>query len=560
MLASLTVQNFAIIDNINIDFHNGLTVLTGETGAGKSLIIDAIGLLFGNRASSNMIRTGATKAIVEGVFIDCGKKVMNIISENGLDTLEDGMIVVRREISDNGKSLIRINGMVVTLHTLNEIAYYLADIHTQLDTKKLFDVDNYVEFIEDKISNDLLKNYQISLKKFKTARFNYFEKINQIKNDADNLDYLKYQLNELEKANLLENELTDIENELDVLNNYEHIYQILTDIKKTFQANNIVGEIYNIKQSLARIKDLSELYDKTYNNLDNLYYELEAVEDDLISKANNLEFDEKHFDNLNERYSYLKELMRKHHMTYEELLKYRDELKIRINVSGQDEFMTEELKQDVIKSYEELKEITLKLTAKRQANALKVKEDILDTLKSLYLEKVILDIRFNEYQFNNPLTDDFFNNNGADIVSFYISFNVGEPLKELSKVASGGEMSRVMLAFKVHLLNNLELSTMIFDEIDTGVSGVVAKGMADKLRVISKNTQVLSITHLPIVAAAAKHHLYISKKVENERTFTLIKELNYDERIEELAKMISSNKDDITSQRLAEDMINSYKK
>jgi DNA repair protein RecN (Recombination protein N) len=252
--------------------------------------------------------------------------------------------------------------------------------------------------------------------------------------------------------------------------------------------------------------------------------------------------------------------MRKHHMTYEELLKYRDELKIRINVSGQDEFMTEELKQDVIKSYEELKEITLKLTAKRQANALKVKEDILDTLKSLYLEKVILDIRFNEYQFNNPLTDDFFNNNGADIVSFYISFNVGEPLKEFSKVASDGEMSRVMLAFKVHLLNNLELSTMIFDEIDTGVSGVVAKGMADKLRVISKNTQVLSITHLPIVAAAAKHHLYISKKVENERTFTLIKELNYDERIEELAKMISSNKDDITSQRLAEDMINSYKK
>ena len=177
----------------------------------------------------------------------------------------------------------------------------------------------------------------------------------------------------------------------------------------------------------------------------------------------------------------------------------------------------------------------------------------------MYLEKVLLDIKFNDYKYVDPFKDDFFLSNGADIVNFYISFNVGEPLKELSKVASGGEMSRVMLAFKVHLLNNLELSTMIFDEIDTGVSGIVARAMADKLRVISKNTQVLSITHLPIVAAAANHHLYISKKFENDRTFTMIKELSYDERIEELAKMISSNKDDITSQRLAEDMINLYK-
>lgn len=560
MLASLTVQNFAIIDNINIDFHSGLTVLTGETGAGKSLIIDAIGLLFGNRASSNMIRLGASKAIVEGVFVDCGQKVMDIISENGLDSLDDNMIVVRREISDTGKSIIRINGMVVTLHTLNEIAYYLADIHTQLDTKKLFDVDNYVEFIEDSNSLAILKEYQEVLKKFKTAKNTYLDKLSQIKSDADNLDYLKYQLNELENANLLNNELSDIEEELDVLNNYEHIYQILTDIKKTFQSNNIVGEIYNIKQNLGKIKDLKENYSNSYNTLDNLYYELEALEEDLLASANNLEFDEKRFDKLNERMSYLKELMRKHHMSYDELLKYRDDLKKRILLSTQDEFVTDDLKQEVIKCYEELKTVTIKLTNKRKENALKVTGNILETLKSLYLEKVILDIRFNDYEFIDSLTDDFFTTNGADLVNFFISFNVGEPLKELSKVASGGEMSRVMLAFKVHLLNNLELSTMIFDEIDTGVSGVVAKGMADKLRVISKNTQVLSITHLPIVAAAAVHHLYISKKEENGRTFTMIKELNYDERIEELAKMISSNKDDITSQRLAEDMINSYKK
>ena len=203
--------------------------------------------------------------------------------------------------------------------------------------------------------------------------------------------------------------------------------------------------------------------------------------------------------------------------------------------------------------------ITKLLTKTRLSNAKELKENILTTLKSLHLEKVQLEIRFNEYSFNNELDDSIFTNDGADIVSFYISFNVGEPLKELSKVASGGEMSRVMLAFKVHLLKNLGLSTIIFDEIDTGVSGSVAKGMADKLKIISKDTQVLSITHLPIVAAAADNHLFIKKEIENDRTVTIIKPLNYDERVEEISLMISSQKDDITSQRLAEDMINLYK-
>lgn len=559
MLASLTVQNFAIIDNINIDFHKGLTVLTGETGAGKSLIIDAIGLLFGNRASSSMIRSGMSKAIVEGVFTDCGKKVMRIVEEYGLDTFDEGMVVVKREINENGKSLIRINGSVVTLHQLNEIAYYLADIHTQLDTKKLFDVENYVDFIDDDKSLELVSKYQEVLKKYRNSKKIYINKINELKADADNLDYLKYQLQELDKAELKTNELEDIETEIAELNNFENIYKILSDIKSSFQTNNIVGEIYSIKQNLSKLKDYSETYQTTYDNLENLYYELEAVEEELVSKSNNLEFDENHLNKLNERLAYIKELMRKHHLSYEELLAYHLELKKRIKDSESDDCVTEDLLKDVKINYQALKEITVQLTNKRKQNALKVKENILNTLKSLYLEKVSLDIRFNDYQFIDELTDDFFNKDGADIVNFFISFNVGEPLKELSKVASGGEMSRVMLAFKVHLLNNLGLSTIIFDEIDTGVSGVVAKAMADKLRLISKKTQVLSITHLPIVASAAHHHLYINKKVQNDRTFTMIKELNYDERIEEIAKMISSNKDDITSQRLAEDMIQSYK-
>ncbi|MBQ8292772.1 MAG: DNA repair protein RecN [Bacilli bacterium] len=560
MLASLTVQNFAIIDNINIDFKKGLTVLTGETGAGKSLIIDAIGLLFGNRASSTMIRSGASKAIVEGVFTDCGEKVMNIISEYGLDSFDDGMIVVKREINDNGKSLIRINGSVVTLSQLSEVAYYLADIHTQLDTKKLFDVNNYVSFIDNQDSLKKLERYQELLKEYKNALNEYLEKSQSIKDDLENLDYLKYQLQELDKADLKDNELNDIENEITELNNFENIFKLLKDIKQAFSTNNIVSELYSIKQNLNKLKDYSDNYQKSFEECENLYYELEALEEDLLNKINNLEFDEARLDKLNARYAHIKELMRKHHMTFEELLSYHLDLKQRIDGFEKNDLTLEDYLKKVNVTYKELCNVTLELTNSRKKNAEVVKKNILETLKQLHLEKVNLDIRFNEYQFTDALNNNIFKNDGADLVNFYISFNVGEPLKELSKVASGGEMSRVMLAFKVHLLNNLGLSTIIFDEIDTGVSGVVARSMADKLKIISKDIQVLSITHLPIVASAADNHLYICKDVKDNRTFTAIKELTYDERVEEIAKMISSQANDITSQRLAEDMIKSYKK
>lgn len=559
MLASLTVQNFAIIDNINIDFYKGFTVLTGETGAGKSLVIDAIGLLFGNRASSSMIRLGTNKAIVEGVFTDCSKKVMKIIEEYGLDVLDDGMIVIKREINDNGKSIIRVNGSVVSLSQLSEIAYHLADIHTQLDTKKLFDVNNYVHFIDNIESLSILNNYQIALYNYKKALKNYENRAKKLKEEADNLDYLKYQLQELNDASLVENELESIEQEISELNNYETTYKYLTDIKTLFLSNNIVEAVYNIKHILSKLKEYSDSYQINYETSENLYYELQALEEELLSKNNNLEFDEARLEYLNARYSFIKELMRKHHMSFEELLNYHRELKIRIDSFEKNDILLQDDLKAVSDAYHILKEVTMKLTNKRKENALIVKNNILNTLKSLYLEKVNLDIKFNKYIFKDELTDDIFKQDGADIVSFYISFNVGEPLKELSKVASGGEMSRVMLAFKVNLLNTLELSTIIFDEIDTGVSGIVAKSMADKLKIMSKNTQVISITHLPIVAAAADYHLYINKGVKEGRTFTTIQNLTYDERIEELAKMISSQHNDIISQRLAEDMIKSYK-
>ena len=457
MLASLTVQNFAIISNINIEFDKGLTILTGETGAGKSLIIDAIGLLFGNRASTSMIRSGCTKAIVEGVFIDCGSKVMDIIKKYDLDSLDEGVIVVRREINENGKSLIRVNGAVVTLNQLSEITYYLADIHTQLDTKKLFDVHNYVNFIDDTTSLEILDEYHNRLNLYKNNLKLYYDKKNQIEADAENLDYLKYQLNELNSASLVANELEEIENKIKELNNYEHIYKGLSSVKNAFSDNDIVGSLYLVKQNLAKLKDLSDSYQNIFETSENLYYELEALEEDVIAKCSNLEFDEKTLDKLNSRYSFIKELMRKHRKSFDELIEYQNELNERVNNFEKNDILLEDYYKNVVSSYNNLKEVTSLLTNIRMKNAKKLKDNILETLKSLYLEKVQLDIKFNEYTFKNELDDAIFKEDGADLVSFYISFNVGEPLKDLSKVASGGEMSRVMLAFKVHLLKNLGL-------------------------------------------------------------------------------------------------------
>ena len=331
MLASLTVQNFAIISNINIEFDKGLTILTGETGAGKSLIIDAIGLLFGNRASTSMIRSGCTKAIVEGVFMDCGSKVMDIIKKYNLDSLDEGVIVVRREINENGKSLIRVNGAVVTLNQLSEITYYLADIHTQLDTKKLFDVHNYVNFIDDTTSLEILDEYHNRLNLYKNNLKLYYDKKNQIEADAENLDYLKYQLNELNSASLVANELEEIENKIKELNNYEHIYKGLSSVKNAFSDNDIVGSLYLVKQNLAKLKDLSDSYQNIFETSENLYYELEALEEDVIAKCSNLEFDEKTLDKLNSRYSLIKELMRKHRKSFDELIEYQNELNERVN-------------------------------------------------------------------------------------------------------------------------------------------------------------------------------------------------------------------------------------
>ncbi len=557
MLTSLTVSNFAIIDNISIDFTSHLTVLTGETGAGKSLIIDAIGLLLGGRASSTLIRSDCEKAIIEGIFEDYNPQINSILEEIGID-YNDDTLIVKREISKTGKSISRINGFVVTLNQLETISSLLADIHTQMDTKKLFDVRNYVEFIDNQVSKHILEEY----KKLRLAYLNDYHEYNKLlkeaKTGAENLDFLKYRVNELKNLNLNTNELAQLEQELYVLNNYENIFNALSIIKESLQTNQVVKSLYDVKNALNNLTKIDSKYEGYKSSIESMYYDLDDIETSINNDLRKMEFDSDRLNEINNRLSILNDIQRKYKMNIDELLTHLSELEMTITNYDQSDFLINEAKIKLDKSFKSLVDKANELTLIRIANSKVLKNNIMDTLKDLCLDKVRLEIVFNEKTFNDFLNANVFKETGCDEIEFMVSFNPGEQLHPLSKVASGGEMSRVMLAFKTHILENANLSTIIFDEIDTGISGEVAHAVASKIKAISHKTQVLSITHLPIVASAADQHLFVSKTVNDGKTTTNIKKLTKDERIREIATMISSKKDEITSLLLAENMINSF--
>lgn len=551
MLSNLIVKNFAIIDNITIDFNQGFTVLTGETGAGKSLIIDAIGLLFGSRSSTSIIRNGYDKAIVEGVFENLSQNTKKVLEHIGVDLLEDDMLIIKREINLNGKSIVRVNGEIVSLSQLDTLAKTLGDIHTQDDTKKLFVPENYLTFIDNNKTLNELANYQDLRKIYLNNIKNYKNLISSKQESDKNYEFWQYQYNELSNADLKVNELEELENELEYLNNFEVIYKLLQEARVNLESNSVCDSIFLTVNILEKLSKFNSKYNNLYNTLNDAYYNIDDCLSTIKDDYNHLEFDQNKLDRINERISFLKGLMKKYHQDIVGLIKYKEELKEKINNIDNIDYLITESKNNVDSSYTDLSFVAKKLTFLRKENASLLVNNIKSTLKDLLLDKVEIEIRFNEYNLNDSLNNLIFTENGCDIIDIYVSFNIGEALKPLSKVASGGEMSRVMLALKVNMLDNLNLSTIIFDEIDSGVSGEAAEGVALKMKEISKKTQVLSITHLPLVASFADHQMLISKEVVDNRTLTNVYKLTFDERVDVLSKMISPNDSSNKSKELA---------
>ena len=549
MLVSLLVKNFAIIDNINIEFADNMTVLTGETGAGKSLIIDAIGLLFANRASAELVRHGETKAVIEGVFTRLNPKLVNILQEKEIEISTDDVLTIKREIYDSGKSTCRINEYSVSLATLSEISEYIGDIHTQFDTQKLTNPKNYLSFIDDEQVSLWLLTYNEELKKYQQIVKEYNRLLTQEAEGKEKLSFYHYQIDEIAKAAISVTEEQELHERANILNNYETIVTNINQFRDLYEQNNLLDCIYQSLSLLNKVEKFDKKYMNYRNRIEDSYYNLNDVVSEILADFKKDDIDLHELEEINTRLGLYSDLKRKYKMNTAEIVAYFQKISEEIEQIENFDVILADLKQQRDESYHKTLSWGRKISEYRQQLANNFVDKIKFTLKDLQLKDVQFEVRFMQEKLE-------FKKDGIDTIDFMISFNKGEPVKSLAKTASGGELSRFMLALKTLVSHKLELQTLIFDEIDNGVSGEIAFSIASKIKEISLNAQVLCVTHLPQVAAIADHHLKISKKVSNNRTVTNIENLTYPERVDEIAMMISNGQITTASKNLAIELLN----
>lgn len=547
MLNRLIVKNFAIIEDINISFHTGLTVLTGETGAGKSLIIDSISLLLGDRANSEMIRNGEEKALITGEFSFNSKRLGALLDSLDIDYV-DNQITINRTITGN-KNVVKVNNKVITLNELKAISKYLADIHQQFDMVKLLNKENYLEIVDGfkyDLVNDYKNKYLTSLESLKTKEKEYLDLLDKVNEIKEKREEFEYQLKELEAFGLRENEEEEINSEIELLKNFDKIYELLHESKELIEKDSL-SDIYEIKENISKLSNYQSEYADIYEKLNDHYYELESIFDDIKHKTNHLDYDPKRLDELEERRSDLRGLLKKYKKDIPELIAYKEELKLLLQSDEDLSISVNEKRKELEDSYNQTYDYAYSLSKLRSEISHNIEKELMANLKDLSLES-IFSIRINTQEKDKDLSLSIFNENGIDDIDFYIETNIGEGIKPLNKVVSGGEMSRIMLAIKALFIKSQKIETVIFDEIDTGISGEIAKKVALKIKDISLNSQVITITHLPQVASLSNNHIKISKEIIKGRTYTSIKELNIEEKIYEIALMISDGK--VTNKQL----------
>lgn len=549
LLSELSIRNFAIIESLNISFQKGLTVLSGETGAGKSIIIDAISLLVGGRGSAEFVRYGTDKAEIEGLFYIEDEQHPCAMKAEELDIeIEDGMIILKRDISVNGKSVCRVNGKLVTLSTLKEIGKTLVDIHGQHETQDLMNEDRHL-FMLDHFEGD---HILVQLEKYQGVYREYEQLKKQLNSLTENeqqmahrLDLIQFQHEEIRNADLKIDEEQNLLEERLKISNFEKIYKALGDSYRSLTADSSgLDHVRNAMNQMESITDLDTAYQENYDVIANSFYLLEEVAYQLREKLDMMEYDPNRLDEIETRLNEIRMLKRKYGNTVEEILAYADEIEKEIFTIENKDVHIETTKKK-LKEIEQLivNEATL-LSNMRHDLANRLTTAIHQELKELYMEKTKFEvmIKKKEGTIDDPLVEGApvkMTQNGYDNVEFYISTNPGEPLKPLSKVASGGELSRIILALKSIFSKHQGVASVIFDEVDTGVSGRVAQAIAEKIYRVSVNSQVLCITHLPQVASMADSHLFIRKQIANERTVTSVTVLSQDDKVTEIARMIS---------------------
>ena len=547
MLSLLHIENIAVIESADISFDQGFNVLTGETGAGKSIVIDAISAILGERAYRDMIRTGTNKASVRAVFTDVPKLAW--FEENGVEY--DSETVIQREIHLDGKNVCRVNGSLISVSILRKLGIQLINIHGQHDSASLFDEDNHLTFLDAFADNDALR----------LAYSQQYEAVAKLRREIDRMtmdegeklrrmETLKYQIAEIEKADLEPGEDEALEERRKILQNAEKLSNGMdTAVECLYggdDSDGAAGLLAQAEYALARLARFSESFAAMHERVSDLMYQVQDVAEEVRDARDDLSYSADELEQIESRLDVIHKLRRKYGVTCEDILAYLDKAKKELDdIEFADDHL-ERLKGKLKKAEKDAWEAAKELRKNRKETAQYMAQRILTELAQLDMPRV---------QFSCEFTELDLMANGADAVAFYMSANAGEALKPMSKVASGGELARIMLAMKNVLAEKDQVNTLIFDEVDTGVSGRAAQKVAEKLRSVAAHKQVLCVTHLPQLAALANTHLLIAKSERDGRTYTSVTPLDLEGRKRELARIIGGTNITETTLKSAEEML-----
>ena len=534
MLLEISIKNFAIIESISLNFEQGMTVLTGETGAGKSIIIDAMNMMLGARATTEVIRHGAPKAEIEGLFsIESNRALEEIFDEQGLELSDE--IIIRREILQNGRSISRVNGQMVNLSVLRTIGQQLVDIHGQHDQEELMRPHRHIQMLDefgDASFFELKEAYQTSFDNYRRMRKQVLDiKKNQQEHKA-RIEMLEFQMAEIEAANLKAGEDVTLNQERDRLLNHKHIADTLTNAYSMLD-NEEFSSLANVRSAMNDMESLEEFdpeYREISGTLSESYYVLEDITKRLESIIDDLDFDGNRLMQVESRLDLIHTITRKYGGSVDDVLEYFAKITDEYNLLTGNNLSSEDMEIELKKLEKNLVDLAGQVAQARHKIAQNLEAEIKQELQDLYMEKAQFQVRFSQGKFSRE---------GNESVEFYISTNPGEDFKPLVKVASGGELSRLMLAIKSAFSRKEGKTSIVFDEVDTGVSGRVAQAIAQKIHKIGQHGQVLAISHLPQVIAIADYQFFIEKISNEHSTVSTVRLLTVEERIEEVAKMLA---------------------
>lgn len=549
MLKSLSISNVAVIEHAIIDFERGLNILTGETGAGKSIIIDSLNLILGNRASKEIVRSGEINAKVEALF-DIDKNIKTILSEYGIDA--DDELLISREVNVDGKNSIRINGNLSTLSILKEIGKELINIHGQNDNQDLLNPDKHIKLLDRYAkNNELLSEYK---KEFKEAQ-NINNRINELTIDTyekeRKLSLLTYEIETIENVGLKEGEYEElldkrkkIANSKKISDNLSKAYDL---IKKGYNGPSCEELLSDSLKTVGEITSFDNELSKIYDKLNDVYYNLYDISDSLRDYMSSFMFDEREIEETEKRIDEINDLRRRFGTDYQSIISYYEKITKEVKEINLTDENLKKLNEELTLKKKNLADLSSKLTSKRTVAGKKLEKEVMMHLAELNMKNSVFEVKITK--------EDKFAKDGVDKVEFLISANVGMEAGKLAKIASGGELSRVMLGINCALLDTFSVPTMIYDEIDTGVSGRAAQKIAEKLYFVSKNHQVLCVTHLAQIASMADAHYLIEKNVIDNSTKTKVIKMNENEKVNEIARIIGGAKITDNTILSAKDMI-----